>query len=88
MTTAGLQRAQETLAAKRAAGELVQLSPLERAAKNPTSLRAAINGKCADCVCWGGDPNPRERIRNCPVTRCPLHAVRPYQRGDDAQEAA
>jgi hypothetical protein len=86
-TLTPLQKAQAVQAAKRAAGEkLVQLNPMQKAAANPTSLRAAINGKCASCVCWGADSNPRERIRNCGVIKCPLYAVRPYQR-DDAQEA-
>ena len=86
--TPALEKARAARAAKLAAGEPIErLDPIERAKLKPTSLRAAINGKCASCVCWvGGDPNPRERIRECPSTKCPLWPVRPYQRGE--KEAA
>lgn len=55
-------------------------TPLEILARNPRSLRAAINAKCWDCVGQDADPAPRRRIGECGCTSCPLHAVRPYQR--------
>jgi hypothetical protein len=38
------------------------------------NLRSLIALKCADCSCW-----VRAEIAACPVTSCPLHAVRPYR---------
>lgn len=61
--------------------EIERLDPIEKAKENPTSLRAAINGKCWDCVGARFDPNPRKRIRECTCgDTCTLHPVRPYQR--------
>ena len=53
--------------------------PMEKLAKNPTSLRAAINAKCWDCQGRDSDPAPKWRIGNCEMADCPLYAVRPYQ---------
>lgn len=87
--TPALEAARAARAAKLAAGEkLVRLDPIEKARRNPTSLRAACTAKCWSCVNGDADPNPRERIRNCGVTKCPLYAVRPYQQRGDAQEDA
>jgi hypothetical protein len=80
-----LQRAHAAQAAKRAAGELVRLDPIARAAANPTSLRAAITAKCWDCMGGDADPGTRQRIRECECPRCPLHHVRPYQRREGAR---
>ena len=81
--TPALEAARAARAAKIAAGEkLVQLNPMEKARANPTSLRAAINGKCWDCQGGDCDPGIRQRIGACSVTKCPLHPVRPYQRSD------
>jgi len=61
-----------------------RLNPIEKALKNPKSLRAAINGKCWDCVGAGADPNPRKLIRKCECGKnCPLYPVRPYQKKVD-----
>jgi hypothetical protein len=77
------------MAARRAAGEkTVQLSPLEKAAKNPSSLRMAVNAKCYDCQGRDCDPGIRQRIGTCSVTRCPLWSVRPYQRADQSDDHA
>ena len=85
--TAPLERAHAARRARIEAGETIErLDPLEKAAKNPKSLRFAINGKCFDCQGRDGDPGVRVRIRECPVTRCPLHPVRPYQTRDDEPE--
>jgi len=56
-----------------------RLDPIERAKRNPTSLRLAITAKCWECL--GGDdtPNIRREIRECTSRKCPLYPVRPYQ---------
>ena len=78
-----LKKAQQAMAARRASGEeIVRLSPIEKARAKPSSLRLAVNGKCADCIGWDADPNPRQRIRDCSVASCTLNAARPYQRGE------
>lgn len=76
-----LDKAREATAAMRAAGIAVErLTPIEKARRNPTSLRAAITAKCWDCVCGDVDPRPRERIAECASATCPLVPVRPYQK--------
>lgn len=80
MEKTALQKAQESLAAKRAAGEEIErLDPVEKARRNPQSLRLAINAKCWDCQGGASDPGIRDRIGSCQVSRCSLHPVRPYQ---------
>jgi hypothetical protein len=59
-----------------------QLDPLERARRNPQSRALAVAAKCWDCQGGDADPGIRARIRECPITRCPLHAFRPYQRDE------
>ena len=53
--------------------------PIERAKRNPKSLRAAIDAKCWDCEGGDADPAPHWRIGNCVCPDCPLYPVRPYQ---------
>jgi len=66
--------------AKREAGETIEvLDPIEKARRNPHSLRAAINGKCWDCQGGYADPKPQQRIGECPSSQCCLWPVRPYQ---------
>jgi hypothetical protein len=78
-----LDKARAKAAELRAAGVApIRLDPIEKAQANPRSLRAAINGKCWDCVGAASDPNPRGRIGACASVRCPLYPVRPYQLGD------
>lgn len=60
--------------------EVVQLSPVEKLAKNPKSLRLAINAMCYQCM--GGYKN---EIKGCTATGCALYNVRPY-RGKDVEE--
>ena len=81
MTNTALEKArQKREQMKRDGIEVERLDPIQKARKNPKSLRAAINGKCWDCVGADGDPNPRKRIRECLAGDwCPLHPVRPYQ---------
>lgn len=83
-----LEKAHAAMRARREAGEVItRRNPIEKARDKPASLRLAVSGKCFDCCGQDCDPGWRERIRNCPVTRCPLHPVRPYQRGDAEEES-
>lgn len=68
--------------AKKVEGRLEVLDPIEKAVRNPTSRKLAIAAKCWDCVGAGADPNPRREIRECPITKCGLWPVRPYQPKD------
>lgn len=79
----GLELARIKRAEMTAAGIVVErLDPIEKARRNPKSLRLAINGTCWACIGAGHDPNPRGAIRECQILDCSLHPVRPYQRGD------
>ncbi|KKN44595.1 hypothetical protein LCGC14_0691330 [marine sediment metagenome] len=44
------------------------------------SMRAAVNAKCQDCMCWQS-----AEIRQCDIITCPLWQYRPYQ-GKDEKE--
>ena len=80
-SSAPLERARQRQAEMRAAGVPVQRrTPIERAQANPTSLRAAIDGKCFDCEGGDADPCIQWRIGNCVSPDCPLYPVRPHQR--------
>lgn len=82
----GLAKAHEVMRLRREAGiKVEQIDPIERARRNPTSLRMAINAKCFDCQGAMSDPGIRERIGACPIVSCSLHPVRPYQRGGEAE---
>lgn len=65
-----------------------RLDPIERAKRNPQSRALAINAKCWDCQGGDADPGIRARIRACPITRCALHAFRPYQRSEGEASSA
>lgn len=80
----GLVRAREARSRNKALGIAAErLSPAEKAARNPKSLRLAINAKCFDCVGADADPGPRGRVRDCHIATCSLHPVRPWQTSDD-----
>lgn len=84
---AALEAAHLKLAEMKEAGiKPVLLNPIEKARRNPQSLRLAVNGKCYDCVGAGHDPNPRGAIRDCAISDCTLWPVRPYQRRDSGIE--
>ena len=51
-----------------------KMDPIEKAAANPKSLRAAINAKCYDCSCY-----QRKEVTFCTVKKCPLYRLRPWQ---------
>jgi hypothetical protein len=75
-----LTRAREVQAQKRISGEKTQiLDPLQRSALKPRSLRLAVTAKCFDCQGGQADPGIRLRIKDCPISACPLYALRPYQ---------
>lgn len=80
MNTKALETARLRRQEKIAAGEKIERTdPIEKAAKNPKSLRLAINAKCWDCQ-GGETPGTRQRIRTCECGKhCSLFAVRPYQ---------
>ncbi len=52
-----------------------QLNPIEKAKKNPNSLRFAVNAKCFDCSGF-----ERPGVRDCEFADCPLHRLRPWQK--------
>lgn len=79
MNTSALEKANAARRAKHEAGELKTLDAIQKAQRDPKSLRLAINGKCWDCVGRDADPNPKQRVRDCPMTDCTLWAVRPWQ---------
>ena len=69
-----LQEASKVYRDKVASGEIQILSPSEKAAKNPKSLRLAINAKCWDCVCF-----QKREVTLCEMTDCSLWPLRPWQ---------
>ncbi len=72
------QEALKEYRAKLKSGEIkkVNLNPVQKLEKNPTSLRLAVNAMCFDCM---GRSKVIEDIRNCTSKTCPLYNVRPYQ---------
>jgi hypothetical protein len=85
----GLTKARLRLAEIKAAGQkVVRLDPVEKAKREPGSLRLALNAKCWDCAGAGADGVgfTMTTIRECSVRSCPLHCQRPYQA--DEPEAA
>lgn len=47
------------------------------------SMRAAVDAKCADCMCW-----QNSEIKRCDIITCPLWQYRPLQDKDSAREKA
>jgi len=77
---AQLQKGQDKMRELRAAGwKPVYRNPVEQAQANPKSLKAAIKANCWNCVGADADPGAKFRVRDCTVTRCALHAHRPWQ---------
>ena len=76
-----LTKAHEALRAKREAGEAVErIDPIEKARRNPKSLRRAVTAMCVRCFGGGeGAPVPRRDIRDCTAPACPLYLLRPYR---------
>ena len=44
---------------------------------NRESMRAAINSKCLNCMCW-----EQAEVKRCDIITCPLYPYRPYQGTD------
>lgn len=86
MNSKGIEAALEAQRRMRENGEqLERLSPREKAARNPSSLRAAINAKCFDCVgAENADGGYRRAVRECPARTCSLHPLRPWAGGGAA----
>ena len=64
-----------------APGGIVAASPRRRplGPRAKLSLRAAVNGKCRECIC---DPRAhagtwRQQVASCTARACPLFPVRP-----------
>jgi len=73
-----LEAARKAYTDKIKSGELqrvIPLDPIEKAKKNPKSLRAAINAKCYECSCY-----ERIEVTKCTAKDCPLYDIRPWQR--------
>ena len=68
-----LKRGREEYLRKLKAGLIERLNPHQRALKNPTSLRKAVDAKCWECN--GGD-NWINRTKYCNIIDCPLWHVR------------
>jgi hypothetical protein len=81
-STLNFRERMDKIRADRAAAGIVteRLDPIERARRNPTSLKMAITAKCWDCQGGDDDPHPRWRIANCTMPDCPLFPQRPYQK--------
>lgn len=47
------------------------------------SMRAAVDAKCQDCICW-----QNTEIKRCEIITCPLWQYRPQQDRDQTQEKA
>jgi hypothetical protein len=54
-----------------------------RVYSQPNSRKQAMKAKCLECVGW---EEPRERIRECMASACPLWAWRPYQRKESGRD--
>jgi len=60
-----------------------KFNPILRNMGNPTSRKAAIDAKCAECFGCTRDHLEKafkESISSCSSYSCPLHRFRPYQR--------
>ncbi len=69
--------AKKQMADRVAKGLPARKTPAEKAAENPTSMRAAINAKCEDCIYDPCDAGTwQEQVRNCTDTTCALHGHR------------
>jgi hypothetical protein len=61
---------------------VLEQNPIRQFAANPSSQKAAIKAKCAEC--FGCTSNHLERgfrasISECSSYSCPLHSFRPFQ---------
>lgn len=42
-------------------------------------LAHSVKAICFECVGGNADPGPKLRVRDCAITACHLHGVRPWQ---------
>jgi hypothetical protein len=71
-----IEKAQAKRREMKAAGVAVKfLTPLEKLATNPLSLRFAITAMCFECM--GKAAGWRADVRDCTAPGCPLFQVRP-----------
>lgn len=77
-----LKRGQDALREKRASGWKPEiLDPVEKAKRNPGSLKLAIRAHCYLCEGGDSDPGVRYRVGTCALEdKCPLWRHRPWQR--------
>lgn len=82
-----MDKRQEALAEYReklASGEIEkqrQKTPREKLDSNPSSLRAAINCFCFECL-----GESRADVKACTVKKCPLWNVRPWQKNNESDD--
>jgi hypothetical protein len=58
-----------------AGGPLPAYAQAHAAKAREGKMRSLIALKCLDCCCW-----EKSEVAACPVTSCPLYALRPYGR--------
>lgn len=79
-TSEALKKAHVKMAELRATGwKPEHLDPVEKARRNPKSMKLAIRANCYLCMGGGSDAGVRIRVRDCSVTACMLRAFRPWQ---------
>lgn len=73
------QKALKEYREKLKSGEIkkINTTPFDKLAKNPKSLRLAVNAQCF--MCMGGTKEAKDDIKNCTSPKCSLYNVRPYQ---------
>ena len=56
-------------------------TPIEVLARNPKSMRSAVNAKCYECIYDArGCGNWRQQVAACTSASCPLYAIRPLSK--------
>jgi hypothetical protein len=58
-----------------AGGSIPAYAQAHAAKARKGNTRNMIALKCLDCCCW-----EKSEVAACPVTSCPLHPLRPYER--------
>lgn len=56
-----------------------EINPWVGARRRPESLSEAIKAECYNCVGGSHDAGGTDRIKHCPITRCEIWLLRPYQ---------
>lgn len=81
MSSEALKKAHEKMMELRASGWKPEiLNPVEKAKRNPNSLKYAIRAMCWTCEGGDSDPGVKLRVANCTVPSCPLRPHRPWQK--------